>query len=144
MARIVFEISIEAPPEKIVQALDTQGGIAGWWTPTVESAGGAGSVLRPRFAQAPAPFELAVDEVDKGAVQWTSAGAFPPHWAGTTITWRLTPQDERTDAYASLRSGTLVHLSHDGWASDDGSFPSAALTLGPADEQSQAWCCRFA
>ncbi|MGH8823817.1 MAG: SRPBCC family protein [Jiangellaceae bacterium] len=53
-------------------------------------------------------------------VRWTSTGAFPPHWAGTTITWTLTPDQE----------GRLVHFRHDGWAGDDWLFPSAALTWG--------------
>lgn len=120
MARIVFEIPISAPAEAIVQALDTEKGIAGWWTPTVQFAGGVGSVMRPSFAQAPTPFELTVDNVTDTTVKWTSSGAFPPHWAGTTITWTLTPTD----------AATVVHFSHDGWASDDGLFPSAALTWG--------------
>jgi uncharacterized protein YndB with AHSA1/START domain len=120
MARIVFEIPIDAPAARVVQALDTQEGIAGWWTPTVEFAGGVGTVMRPSFAQAPAPFELSVDEVGGETIRWTSAGAFPPHWAGTTITWRLTARD----------GGTLVHFDHDGFPSDDGLFPSIALTWG--------------
>jgi uncharacterized protein YndB with AHSA1/START domain len=120
MARIVFEIPINAPAAAIVEAVDTEKGIAGWWTPTVQFAGGAGSVMRPSFAQAPVPFELTVDEVSDSTVRWTSSGSFPPHWAGTTITWTLTGD----------QGGTTVHFSHDGWAGDDGLFPSAALTWG--------------
>jgi len=120
MARVVFEIPINAPAAPVVQALDTQEGIAGWWTPTVRFGGGAGSVMKPSFAEALVPFELTVDEVSESAVRWSSTGAFPPHWAGTTITWTLTRDDD----------GTLVHFSHDGWAGDDGAFPSAALTWG--------------
>ncbi len=35
MARIVFELDIDATSKEIVEALDTQRGIAGWWTEDV-------------------------------------------------------------------------------------------------------------
>src|SRR5262245_32903209 len=120
MARIVFEVQNDAPADKIVKALDTKSGIAGWWTPTVEFTGGVGSVMKPSFAQAPIPFGLTVDEVSDKRVRWRSTADFPPHWVGTTLTWTLTPSD----------GGTLVHFSHDGWANDQGPFPSSALTWG--------------
>jgi uncharacterized protein YndB with AHSA1/START domain len=120
MARIVFEIEIDAGPARVVEALDTEQGIAGWWTPSVEYPGGVGSTMKPSFAPAPAPFELRVEEVGDGRVRWVSIGDFPPHWAGTDVTWTLTPSQE----------GTLVHFSHDGWAGDEGPFPNAALTWG--------------
>ena len=64
MARIVFELEIEAPPDRIVEALDSERGVA--WT------------LRP---------------------------------------------DEHGGA-------TTVHFAHDGWASEDGPLPGAAMTWG--------------
>ncbi|MGH3039811.1 MAG: SRPBCC family protein [Gaiellaceae bacterium] len=120
MARIVFEIEIGAPAAKVVDALDTEEGLAGWWTPSVTFPGGVGSILQPTFSIAPKPFELRVDEVGDGRVRWTSVGDFPPHWVGTEVTWTLTPTE----------SGTKVHFSHDGWADDEGAFPSSALTWG--------------
>jgi uncharacterized protein YndB with AHSA1/START domain len=120
MARIVFEVQIDADVSRIVQALDSERGISGWWTPTVRFDGGAGSVMNPSFAQAPVPFSLTVDEVSDTTVRWSSSGDFPPHWIGTTITWTFSPAN----------GGTLVHFNHDGWASDEGPFPSSALTWG--------------
>ncbi|GAA1553582.1 SRPBCC domain-containing protein [Kribbella sancticallisti] len=120
MARIVFELEIEAPAAAVVRALDSAEGIAGWWTGDVDFAGGEGSIMRVGFPVAPKPFELRVDGVDDKLVRWTSVGDFPPHWSGTTITWTLTPTD----------GGTQVHFGHDGWASDDGPFPGAAMTWG--------------
>jgi uncharacterized protein YndB with AHSA1/START domain len=120
MARIVFELEIDAPAAAVVSALDTAAGIAGWWTGDVDFAGGEGSIMKVGFPVAPKPFELRVDGVGDKRVRWTSVGDFPPHWSGTTITWTLTPTER----------GTLVHFDHDGWASDDGPFPSAAMTWG--------------
>jgi uncharacterized protein YndB with AHSA1/START domain len=120
MSRIVFELEIEAPPSKVVEALDTEEGIKGWWTPSVVFPGGEGSTMQPSFAAAPVPFELRVDEVGDERVRWSSVGDFPPHWVGTEVVWTLT----------SSGTSTRVHFSHDGWANDEGPFPSSALTWG--------------
>jgi uncharacterized protein YndB with AHSA1/START domain len=121
MARMVFETTINASASEIVKALDTSDGIAGWWTEEVTFPGGEGSQMTLGFPHmAPFPFELRVDEVSESRVRWTSVGEFPPHWVGTGITWTLTASDD----------GTLVHFCHDGWANDEGPFPSSALTWG--------------
>ena len=39
---------------------------------------------------------------------------------GSEVIWTLAPSE----------TGTLVHFSHDGWADDEGPFPSSALTWG--------------
>lgn len=117
MARIVFEMEVESEPDAVVAALDTPDGIAGWWTEDVSLEG---STMKLGFPIAPRPFELRVDEVGAGRVAWTSVGDFPPHWAGTRIIWTLRPGSETT----------TVHFSHDGWASDEGPLPAAAMTWG--------------
>lgn len=117
MARIVFETDIAAPTERIVEALSTRKGIAGWWTDDVDFP--ADDRMTLGFAVAPARFELRVDQADENQVRWTSVGAFP-HWANTEIKWTLTAKDD----------SITVHFAHDGWASDEGPFPSSALTWG--------------
>lgn len=122
MARIVFEFDVEAQSERIVEALDSERGIAGWWTRDVNFAGGTGSTMTLGFPIAPLPFELRVDEVSKHNVRWSSVGEFPPHWVGTEVVWTLRPSENG--------EGTTVHFAHHGWASDDGPLPSAAMTWG--------------
>jgi hypothetical protein len=66
MARIVFELDIDAAPREIAEALDTQPGIAGWWSEEVTFPGGVGSVMTIGFpGRAPVPFELRVDEASE-------------------------------------------------------------------------------
>jgi uncharacterized protein YndB with AHSA1/START domain len=120
MARIVYELDIEAPLEQVGGALTSREGIAGWWTDDVTLAGGAGAVMTLGFAVAPLPFKLRVDEASPLHVAWSSVGEFPPHWAGTQVTWTLTPAGQ----------STTVRFVHDGWASDNGPFGSSALTWG--------------
>ena len=62
MARIVFELEIDAPAAAVVSALDTAEGIAGWWTGDVDFAGGEGSIMTVGFPVAPKPLAQA-DEV---------------------------------------------------------------------------------
>ena len=132
MARIVFELQVGAAPAEILRALDTESGIAGWWSEDVTFAGGSGSVMTIGFpGRAPMPFELRVDEATEQCVRWTNVGDFPPHWAGTDITWTLTPAPDG--------GGTSVHFSHDGWANDEGAFPMSALTWGQLMGSLAAW-----
>jgi len=119
MARIVFEVDIAADAGPIVAALDTQRGIASWWTEDVAFAGGVGSTMTLGFPTAPKPFVLRVAQVDRERVRWESTGDFPPHWAGTQIIWTLSANPE---------GGTKVHFAHEGWADDSGPFPMAAFT----------------
>jgi uncharacterized protein YndB with AHSA1/START domain len=118
MARIVFEVAIDAEPKKVLDALNTPAGIAGWWTEETEFTGASFTVSFPNMT--PLPFELRVDGATESRVHWTSVGQFPPHWVDTEITWTITAAD----------GGTLVHFSHDGWAGDGGQFPSSALVWG--------------
>jgi uncharacterized protein YndB with AHSA1/START domain len=122
MARIVFELDVEAPPSEIIEALDSERGIAGWWTRDVTFAGGPGATMTLGFPVAPRPFELRVDEVSEQRVHWTSVGEFPPHWQGTAVAWTLRPSDNG--------DGTTVHFAHDGWTSEEGPLPNAAMTWG--------------
>jgi uncharacterized protein YndB with AHSA1/START domain len=122
MARIVFELAIDAQPRDVVEALDSERGIAGWWTRDVQFPGGAGSTMTLGFPVAPKPFELRVDEAGERRVRWTSVGEFPPHWAGTQVIWTLRPDADG--------KSTTVHFAHDGWASDEGPLPPAAMTWG--------------
>ena len=120
MARIVFELGIDAPVRKVAEALTTQAGIAGWWTNDVTLPGGPGAIMTLGFPIAPLPFRLRVDEAGERRVAWSSVGEFPPHWAGTQVAWTLSPDGP----------ATTVHFAHDGWASDDGPFGTSALTWG--------------
>ncbi len=118
MARIVFELEIDASAKEIAEALTTQAGIAGWWTDDVSLPGGVGATMTLGFPIAPLPFQLRIDKADEQQVAWTSVAEFPPHWAGTRVVWTL----------AQAGESTTVHFAHEGWASDQAPFGSSALT----------------
>ena len=122
MARIVFDVDVVAPADRIIEALNTRDGIAGWWTADVAFDGGAGGTMKLGFPVAPLPFELRVDEVEAHRIVWSSVGPFPPHWVDTRVIWTLRPGDDG--------SSTALHFSHEGWVNDEGPFGMSALTWG--------------
>ncbi|MCX4984316.1 SRPBCC domain-containing protein [Streptomyces sp. NBC_00572] len=77
-------------------------------------------VLLFNFPGVPEPFRLRRDRADEGRVVWVNVGTFPPHWAGTTITWELTPTAE----------GTRVAFSHAGFPADESEIPMISETWG--------------
>lgn len=88
-ARLAFE----SPAEEVFAALTTTDGLGGWWT-AVTGHGLAGGDLRFVFNEDDPPLIAHVDEARSASlVQWTCvAYRLLPDWAGTTITFALTPR----------------------------------------------------
>ena len=111
---IRMQVDIDADPSAVRAALDTEEGIAAWWTTrAVLDNGDSGSSLRVSFPDVPQPFEFTVREAD-GRVEWVTGG-FPPWWAGTTIRWDVGPIPERP--------GTRLEFSHRDYDPDNPVIP---------------------
>jgi uncharacterized protein YndB with AHSA1/START domain len=117
MAEAVFLVDIDAGKTTIVEALTSQTGIRGWWTPDANVTDDA---LDLGFPDAPARFALSVDEVAEDVVRWTSQGDFPPHWVGTEVAWQI--MDHPGGA------GSQVFFSHAGFAAADPMLGHTAFT----------------
>ncbi|MGI9609229.1 MAG: SRPBCC family protein [Acidimicrobiia bacterium] len=117
MAEAVFLVDIDADQATIVEALTTQQGIVSWWTTDAEVSG---SSLQLGFPEAPLPFSMRVDEVGPNKVVWSSAGEFPPHWVGTTVTWQLMDHPEA--------SGSQLLFTHAGFAAPDAMLGHSSYT----------------
>jgi len=113
MPAIKEERIIEADPERVYNALTRQDEIVGWWTNDLSVRPEVGFLAEFRFTRWGAgilQFEIAeLDQDEK--VRWISRQG-PPHWAGTSVTWQLTP----------VQSGTKLVFMHDGFAQVDGSY----------------------
>lgn len=117
MVAIIEERTIEADPERVFNALTKQDEIAGWWTNDLSVKPEIGSLAEFRFTRWGAGilrFEVA--ELDQNAkVRWISSSRQgPPHWAGTSVTWQLTP----------IHNETRVVFTHDGFAQVDAVYES--------------------
>ena len=96
---VLMQFDIDAEPDKVRHALETQDGISAWWSKRTALNE---DTLRVSFPDQLQPFEF---EVRNGGDQfdWVT-GAFPPWWKGTTIRWIVEPNPERP--------GTRLHFSH--------------------------------
>lgn len=107
---IVHSVTIETTPGRLYDAITTQNGLAGWWTPKVEASPTVGALNQFRFEGTTLQFR--VDRLDPGChVTWSSIQG-PPDWEGTRVLFDITPQGD----IVSLR------FRHAGFASYDGSF----------------------
>ena len=112
MPAIVRELTIAAASERVFNALTQRGEIGQWWTNDLNVTPEVGSLAEFRFGEwgeSVFRFEIAELKQDE-KVHWiTRQGPATGHWAGTSVTWRLT----------SVHGGTQVVFNHDGFAQAD-------------------------
>jgi len=101
---ICHRLLIEVPVEKVYEALTTQEGLAGWWTPETTAKPEIGSVSR--FAFGPDYYkEMKVEELKPySVVKWHCLTGYE-EWIGTRLTFELEPHSK----------GTILFFHHDGW-----------------------------
>jgi uncharacterized protein YndB with AHSA1/START domain len=96
MPAIVLERIIAAAPERVFAALTQQNDLARWWTNDLSVTAKRGTLAEFRFSQGAAVRQVLVAELVSGErVRWFLRRG-PAHWAGTTITWRLSPVQRQT------------------------------------------------
>src|SRR5262245_14933879 len=100
MADIIHRIGIKAPVGRVIEAVSTVAGVAGWWTRDTTGTSGPGGSMTARFSD-PAGKEIGravfdVTKVDPNtAVHWRFTDG-PPEWIGTDVTFDLSRQSEYT------------------------------------------------
>ena len=111
MPSIVKELTIEASPERVFNALTQQDKMACWWTDDLSATPEVGSLSELRFSQGTLVIQFEVAELDKDKkVYWiTRQGPPTGHWVGTSVTWQLTP----------IHNGTQLVFNHDGFTQAD-------------------------
>lgn len=115
MADMVHEVTIEAGPEKVYEALTEHTGLAGWWTDTNSAKPDVGSEADFVFEGGQIVFKMRIDELNSPTrVKWAALESPVPGWPGTTVTWDLTADE----------TGTKLLFGHRGWPSIEGAFPS--------------------
>jgi uncharacterized protein YndB with AHSA1/START domain len=98
-------LEFSATPEAVFGALTTLPGLGSWWTSTVTGSGEEGGELRFYFGD-DVPTIMRVDVATPGMVRWTCLGyVHLPDWAGTTVTFALSP---------AAGGGTTLEFRHHG------------------------------
>jgi uncharacterized protein YndB with AHSA1/START domain len=140
MPHVRHALLIEATVHKVYDAITTQEGLAGWWTPGATATPVINSVAR--FPFGPAYFkEMKITElIPSRMVQWTCiTGA--EEWVGTTLSFELQTGDkegllhsysEMTGQVEQLRGNqaTLLMFHHDGWKAYTPMFAECNYTWG--------------
>ncbi len=106
MSAIVEELTIEATPQRVWGAITKPDEIVQWWAYEARVKPEVGSLAEFRFRPPAGVLQFEVAELDQDEkVHWISRQG-PPQWAGTSVTWRLTP----------VHNGTKLIFTHDGFA----------------------------
>jgi uncharacterized protein YndB with AHSA1/START domain len=112
MPAIVVERIIATDRERVFAALTQQDELARWWAEEARVEPKVGALGEFRFKPPAGVLQFEVADLDAGEyIHWISRQG-PPHWAGTSVTWQLTP----------AQNGTQVGFTHDGFAQADGRF----------------------
>jgi uncharacterized protein YndB with AHSA1/START domain len=111
MAAILKELTIQAAPRRVWDALTQPDEIARWWTDDLSVSPEVGQLSEFRFSQGTFVIQFEVTELDEEAkVSWiTRQGPSTGHWTGTSVTWQLEP----------VQGGTKLVFTHDHFAQAD-------------------------
>jgi uncharacterized protein YndB with AHSA1/START domain len=87
---IVHEIDIATSPERLYEALTTQAGLAGWYTPETKAAAQVGSIIEFKFS-ALSTLKFRVESLEPGRrVVWKGIDV-PNEWKAAPITFDIRP-----------------------------------------------------
>jgi uncharacterized protein YndB with AHSA1/START domain len=111
MAAILKELTIQATPRRVWDALTKPDEIARWWTDDLRVTPEVGTLAEFRFSQGTFVIQFEVAELDEESnVAWiTRQGPSTGHWTGTNVTWQLEP----------VHNGTKLVFNHDNFAQAD-------------------------
>jgi len=113
MPDIIHQLDIEAPPEKIYEAVTTQEGLSNWWAVDAEAKPEVGTVAQFGFNDRQTVFKMEIEDLDSpSTVRWHCIGGHP-EWKGTEIEFNISESDK----------GSSVLFSHRNWESNDGIYP---------------------
>ncbi len=121
MPEIRHEINIQAPPQKVYEALTTQAGLQSWWTSDTEAVPEVGSTAVFGFFNRTTIFRMRIDELTPAErVKWSCEGDID-EWIGTEIQFDLKPDEEARSS---------VHFQHKNWHSTEGIYAQCNTTWG--------------
>jgi uncharacterized protein YndB with AHSA1/START domain len=129
MSSIKHLFHINAPKQKVYEAISTINGLSNWWTVQTSGESKPGSVIQFRFADMGGP-DMKVKEMNADkSVTWECV-ASPHGWVGNTFTFTLDDNDGKT----------RVRFSHDGWKEQDDFYAICNFSWGRYMESLRQYC----
>lgn len=121
MSDILHRININAPPNRVYEAITSAKGLRSWWTDDCAAEPVAGSVAEFGFLGKAVVFRMRIDELSPGRrVAWTCLGD-DREWEGTKLVFDL----QATDS-----GGTDLRFAHTGWRSIEGGYARCNCVWG--------------
>ena len=121
MINMPHQITINATPEKVFDAITTTEGIKGWWSTDAKAEPQLGSLTEVAFYNRQAIFQLHVNQLESGKlVEWIAQHDMPT-WKGTTI---------RFDLSVNENGATVLNFNHSGFESMEGPYAMINTTWG--------------
>lgn len=89
-------IQINAPANKVYDAVATQEGMRGWWTADSSVGEKAGDKAEFGFDNRATVFRMTIEALEPAKSVRMSCSGVHPEWAGTRLEWNITPQGQTT------------------------------------------------
>lgn len=105
MADLKHQVAIDAAAASVYQAVATQNGMRQWWTADTQVDEKFGGKAEFGFDKRGMVFRMDVKKLEPGKQVVLDCYGDHPEWAGTRLTFTMTPQDAKT----------VLLLNHSGW-----------------------------
>jgi len=150
MANIHHQLVIGATAEKVYNAITTQEGLAGWWTPEATAKPAIDSVARFPFGPDYAKEMKIVELKPSALVKWNCIKGVD-EWVGTNLSFQLHPGDKNTlsrsfpevggqIAQSKFETGTLLLFHHDDWKAYTTMYGECNYTWGQFMRSLKLYC----
>ena len=120
MATLSHEIRIDAPRDRVYEALSTREGLAGWYTATIDGDVVEGGEALFTFEERE-PFRWRFVELSPTEGAWWECTAGPGDAKGSTVTFRLSDTSD---------GRTQVEVDHEGFDGLDGAVKTCNTLWG--------------
>ena len=129
MYAIKHRFHINAPKEKVFEAISTINGLSNWWTTKTTGDASPGGVLKFHFGEMEGP-QMKVIDLNPGEKLTWECVASPFGWTGHTFTFLLDENDGKT----------RVRFSQDGWTEQDDFYGGCSFSWGRYMESLRQLC----
>jgi uncharacterized protein YndB with AHSA1/START domain len=121
-------LHINAPQQKVYDAISTINGLQNWWTVQTAGKDVVGETISFRFGEMGPDFKV-IELIPGQKVTWQCIGGISD-WQGTTLNFELDQNDGKT----------RIRFEHKDWKQDGDFYASCAFTWGRYLESLRQYC----
>ncbi len=120
---------INAPKQKVFEAISTINGLSNWWTTQTTGDAAVGGIVKFSFGDIIGAEMKVTEIIPNEKVSWECV-ASPYGWVGNTVSFLLDENDGKT----------RVRFSHDGWAEQGDYYGGCSFSWGRYMESLRQLC----